>query len=369
MNSQKKSLPKLYPTDKDTRKTWYVEYTGIDGRRKKIYGRLNHLSTVKDRLKEAQALIKKINDEFTGLPPAVKGRNQLITDLNEVFELRMPGLKSGTIATYKTHFYAFVKWYRLNGCPPMNALQAMKFLNTIQEGKSPTTRNTYRCNLKSLWSDLIRYYKPRYTDNPFAETRKVKESRKTRDWFKPVQVDQLKQVISSLDPQLWLSVKILFHCFIRPNELRQLRVGDINFQTGKIKVIADVAKTDKVRFAPIPSELLPDLDYLKHYPEHYYIFTSTGIPGVKCVARDTLSKRHEAILKSLQYPKGYSYYSWKNTGAVKMLMMDRKPMRYISKCMGHHSLDMTDKYFESLGVDEMGEAILFPLLSSKAVPV
>ncbi|MEJ7827929.1 MAG: hypothetical protein WKF91_07035, partial [Segetibacter sp.] len=58
-----------------------------------------------------------------------------------------------------------------------------------------------------------------------------------------------------------------------------------------------------------------------------------------------------------------TFYSWKNTGAVKMLMMDRKPMRYVSKCMGHHSLDMTDKYFESLGVDEMAEQIILSNLS------
>jgi integrase len=75
-----------------------------------------------------------------------------------------------------------------------------------------------------------------------------------------------------------------------------------------------------------------------------------------------MSKRHEKIMRKLEYRKGFTFYSWKNTGAVTMLMMGRKPMRYISKMMGHHSLDMTDKYFQSLGVDEMEEAIIFPSL-------
>jgi integrase len=107
---------------------------------------------------------------------------------------------------------------------------------------------------------------------------------------------------------------------------------------------------------------LKSLDYLKKYPEHYYIFTPSGTPGLLHIGRDTLSRRHQRILRQLKYPNGYVFYSWKNTGAVKMLMHDQKNIRYISKCMGHSSLDMTDKYFQSLGVDDMAEQIIFPEL-------
>lgn len=366
MDSQKKFLPKLYPVERNIKRTWYVAYTAKDGLRKKVYGKLNHLYTLQERLIEAESIIQSIITGDDILPANTIG-NQLIKDLSVVFDLRKQDWKPKTLSAYQTHFETFARWFRANGCPAMDAMQAMLFLNTISAKNCATTRNNYRHNLKSLFSDLIRFFKNRYADNPFADIRKVKECRKTKEWFRPHHVTQLKKIISETDPNLWLAVQIMFHCFARPNELRQLKVADINFETSRLRIVSNVAKSSKIRFVPIPAALMPVLEILKYYPDDYYIFTKDNTPGERLIGRDTLSKRHEKIMRKLHYAKGFTFYSWKNTGAVKMLMMDKKPMRYVSKCMGHHSLDMTDKYFESLGVDEMAEAIIFPDLQKKSL--
>lgn len=360
MSSEKKFLPKLYPTSKEISKTWFVLYTAANGTRQKVYGNLNNLTTLEERLIEADKIIKNILAEKPLKTPAAPG-NQLLTDLAAVYELRCPGWKPKTKSAYQTHLYAFARWYRESGCPSMNSLEALKFLNHVmQTGSGATTRNNYRGRLKSLFADLVTFYAPRYTTNPFAGVKKLRESSKTKQWFRPAQVEQVSTAIARADKWLYLAVQLQYHCFPRPNEIRQLKVADINFETQKLRVESSAAKTSRIRFVPVPDQLIKALAFLKTYPEQFYIFGSEDKPGLKMNGRDYLSKQHKKIMQALQYPPGYTFYSWKNTGAVKMLMHDRRPMRYISKCMGHHSMDMTDKYFESLGVDEMGETIIFP---------
>jgi integrase len=58
------------------------------------------------------------------------------------------------------------------------------------------------------------------------------------------------------------------------------------------------------------------------------------------------------FLDSIDLPKGYTFYSWKNTGAVMMYKNGVK-MKYISLLMGHSSIEITDIYFKSLGIDDV----------------
>lgn len=358
MNSQKKFLPQLYPLNKEIKRVWYIEYTGKDGKRKKVYGRLNHLPTVPQRLAEAEFLIKQIQDADLQQPVRGAG-NQLINDLQEIFNLKSTYWSPKTISAYQTHFYTFARWYRQQGCPKMDALQAMRFLNGISKKNGSTTRNNYRNNLKGLFTALTKFFKSRYTDNPFADVDLVAEARATKEWFRPMAMETVKQAIAG-DLQILLASRIMYHCFARPNELRQLKCADIVTETKTLRIVSNVAKTKRIRFVPIPDCLFATLKAFAALPGSFYIFGKHGCPGTELNSRDHLSKQHKRLIAPLNLGKGFTFYSWKNTGAVKMLMQDRKPMRYISKCMGHHSLDMTDNYFQSLGVDEMGEAIIFP---------
>lgn len=360
-----KHFPVLYPIEKNLSRTWFVQYTNKDGCRKKIYGKLNQLRSLAEREEEARRIIKEINPKnVLGSKIILTVSNQLIKDLDTVFDMRKAGWKPKSLSSFTSQFNVFGRWFYANGSPIMDAGQANKFLNFLTDKKiSNTTRNTYRRNLKSLFKDLKTFFKNRYIDNPFAEVRKLQEARKTKEWFRPSQIQKISKILFEKDPQLLLACKMMFHCFIRPNELRQLIVSDINFETKKVCVESSIAKTSRTRFVNIPAELINDLEYIKSFPDNYFIFGLHEAPGKEMTNRDSLSKRHKKILKELGFSNGYSFYSWKNTGAVKMLMMDRKPMRYVSKCMGHHSLDMTDKYFQSLGVDEMEDVIIFPSLN------
>ena len=59
---------------------------------------------------------------------------------------------------------------------------------------------------------------------------------------------------------------------------------------------------------------------------------------------------------ALELPTGYTLYSWKNTGAV-MMYKEGVKMKYISLYMGHSSIEITDEYFKSLGIDDVMDEV------------
>ncbi|MEO6330579.1 MAG: hypothetical protein ABIO55_16720 [Ginsengibacter sp.] len=92
-HSKSKRLPECYPKNKDLNRTWYIEYTHKSGRRRKIYGQLNHLSTLAQKEEEAKRIMKSIKptDVISLKIISKTAGNQLINDLSKVFDLRKPG--------------------------------------------------------------------------------------------------------------------------------------------------------------------------------------------------------------------------------------------------------------------------------------
>ena len=58
-----------------------------------------------------------------------------------------------------------------------------------------------------------------------------------------------------------------------------------------------------------------------------------------------MTNRHCAILKLLNFGKGYQMYSWKHTGAVAAVKAGIG-VKELQIQLRHHSLDETDKYEE-----------------------
>lgn len=71
----------------------------------------------------------------------------------------------------------------------------------------------------------------------------------TNRWSTPPHPGKDRSVLTAYmrrnDPQLWLFCQMEYYCAIRPNELRQLRIQDIDFTRRLIRVPCTISKTDK----------------------------------------------------------------------------------------------------------------------------
>ena len=350
--------PTLYPADRDLSKGWFVKYFHPEKKTyQKEYGNLRNLHTLEERLQEGAALIADITRRLN-LMQHPESRDQLTMLVQQYYDFKCMGKKNKSVITYRSQVEEFCRWYRcekgyLHGLEILGQ-SFLAFLS--KKGLSNTTINNYRSNLSSIFRALVKAKK--LAMNPFEYTNKQKESRKTLEWFRMEQIDELKQELIARDPQLWLACRMQFYCFIRPcAELMHLRVGDVQISDRRIKIRAGVGKSaGRDEYVMIPDCLLDELQELCRYPAHYYLLGVNGMPALKKPSRDGMSRRHNATLRNLNYPSTYSFYSWKNTGAVHMLKQGISIL-HISSMMRHKSLDYTKMYFKSLGFADIREDV------------
>lgn len=356
--NNKQDHPILYPLDRDLNRKWFVQYPNPHGGKPlKKYGNLNNLPTIDQRLIEAQQIIDACYQE---IKPLNQVNGKLVNLLQQVVEFRMHGKKVKTVYGYTSKLKVFLQWYRQLPDQRITEYSGRQFLMwlTATENLSNITINGYRRHLKSFFAELKNMGE--ITINPFDATKKLPEKVSTKTWFRPEQQQLLFKWMEA-DLQLCVACMVQFYCFIRPgDEMQGLKIIDIiDRETPKwrFKVNSDISKTRRFRFVPIPEVLKIKLQqYINNAPDHYYLFGKHHAPSNERIGRNDLYNRHKQLLDGLDFPKGYTFYSWKNTGAVMMYKNGIK-MKYISLLMGHSSIEITDTYFKSLGIDDVMDEV------------
>ena len=371
---------RLFDGGGDLNKYWFVHYSYCDPvtnkfKRFKLFGKLNQLHQRKDRLKEAHSLINAINEKLTSgfspflnietytdnfLPHKQKDKEKK-TDysiryyLNKYLAIRAPRLRSKTKDTYTSKLRIFSNYlseFKLDKIPlyKFSHDNAKEFLNYLTK-KSPTTINEYVRTLKSFFNDFIK--NDLLIKNPFDNIPKIPELREGKLPFSRFQIEKIKQEIKGENEMLWVAVNMLYYCFIRPGELRGLKISDIDLDNTKIRIGADISKNKKTQFVTIPTQLVEILIEYKIYnfQPGDFLFSKSGTPGQVQVSRDYLSKTHKKSLDRLGFDSTYSFYSWKHTGALNAWRAGIS-IKDIKEQMRHHSLDMTDIYLKSIGAIE-----------------
>jgi integrase len=355
------SEPRLYPKSLSIDKPWFISYKDIDGNEQKVYGQMSRFNTVEHRLLEANKLLQELNDEWrNNTRSSLNGT--LIKHLEFAIDTRKQGKKRKTKEGYDSKFNVFAEWYRKAQYPPVNDFMGIAFLNWLSKRESinsNTSINDYRRQLKTFFNDLIKF---KYvTVNPFSLTQKLPQRTATNMWFSRELQSNLKKLMKENgDEQLWVCCLIQYYCFVRPgDEMRYLKISNIVVDGGdwKFRLSGSSLKTNKYRYVPIPEDLQAALkNYIAGYNDDDYLFGRKNTPGKVMIGRSYLYTRHRRYMQALDLPEGYSLYSWKNTGAV-MMYKEGVKMKYISLLMGHSSIEITDEYFKSLGIDDVMDEV------------
>jgi integrase len=338
--------PTLYPIDRDITKTWFIKYRYQYGKPVKVYGRLAHYATAAEKEAEAKRIIQEI------IEPGIKEqqyRDDLTGHLQEWLDNK-PMLEKKSRETYQSMLKVFIQWY-------LPALQADKhacpsgFIKHLFD--SNRKKNTIRKARNFLWGAFNALVKAgRYPENPFTDIIINRAKGQSKLPFSAAQIAVLKPLIQKVDPQLWLACQMQYYCFIRPKELRLLKLEDITPGAGMLYIKDDVAKDDDTRAVVIPDQLLNDVKaLLTKYPAQLYVFGKDGVPGNVKLSRDALNKRHRALANTLGFGRRYTLYSWVHTG-IKAAALTGIPIKQLQMQKGHHSLDMFDRYMKDLLLEE-----------------
>lgn len=346
----------VYPKDQSLNAKWFVCYSISGGPRQKKYGKLNKLPTVDERLQEVQRLILEIESEIEN--PVVysnKQVNRMVQLLTAEFESRCLFIKKKSAVTYRSVFNEYIRWLRFqHNAEDVKTLGLGKaFIKYLQKkGLSPTRINFYRETLKSFYSKS----KELKHENAFEDVPKMREHRVSAKFFTKYQQMELEEQIQAVHPQLWLACKMMYFLLLRPgDELRLIKIQEINLHDQLARVTGTDAKNDKTLSVRIPDEFIADLLFLKQYPPEYYVFGSKGIPGPVAHTKKYFPDKHQAILRNLKYNTDlYKFYSWKHTGAA-MYYMATKDIKGLKEQGRWHSLDMVQEYLKNIGVVDLEE--------------
>ena len=153
-------------------------------------------------------------------------------------------------------------------------------------------------------------------------------------------------------PELALFCKFVYFTFIRPGELRLIRVGDVLLDEKEIRIPGKVSKNRKTEHVVIPDAFFPDLEYLYYRGPGEYLFPSQKRPG-HAYGKDVMYRRHEKVLQALSFGRGFSLYSWKHTGAVALVKQGNVNVKELQLQLRHSSLEQTDRYLRQMGVKDL----------------
>jgi len=374
-------LPILKDCKGDLSREWYVEYqyrnpkTG-QMKRFRVYQGLN--GSEKDRRSKAEKIIKKLTQKlqngwnpFDDTEPVIyedqieyfqaarvygrarKSNNILRKHLSDFLVEMNAQVKPKTYESYQSKIRLFCQWIEKEGFDK-NDITGIDndhirkfFFFLINERKlDRPTIDKYQQNVNQLFNYLIskRIIKetPVY-DIPKPAKRKDMAAKE----FVDIDLDRLKEKIQISDPQLWLACLFQYYCAIRPGtELRLLKIGQINFRRGTIKMNAFDAKNQSNDVITIPEpfrKLLISKYQLQDYNPDFYVFSKAGIPGTECLGKNNLRNRFNRIRDGLGLSKEYKFYSWKHAGACA-LDDNNVPLTHIQNHLRHKSPEYTNNY-------------------------
>jgi len=135
----------------------------------------------------------------------------------------------------------------------------------------------------------------------------------------------------------------VYSALIRPKEITNLRVSDVNFSDKTVCVNSNVAKNHNTRYVALTDEILNDLTYIKDYKKDMFLFSQTMMPGYVKANNSKYGKMWSKLRNELKLDKTMQLYSLRDSGITDMLKSGIDPLT-VKQHADHHSLEMTTLY-------------------------
>ena len=374
-------LPKLNDCGGDINKKWFIFFsvrnpkTGRMERFKK-YDKLHSYKSSVERYRCAKERIafwtERLQAGWTPFDdnPDVIYNDQLVYDniaamygrkraANRTFRFyasnfieSVSGLDPETIVTYKSKLRIFSQWLDVKGYSQLDITaigqkQIFDFFDFIinERKRSRNTVKKYRQLLVKVYEFAIKdgAVKVCPVQNLPACTREIDMA------ARPIHMDDIEtflKAIDARDSQLGMFVRFEYNCFMRPKELRHMRIKWIDFASGTITTPRDILKTRHDRVTVIPRTFLQKLrtEYcLPDYGKELFVFGNKRKPGVVMTSKNTFRNRFVAFRTALKMPLEYKLYSFKHSGNVKAEQLDI-PIADRMHQNGHLSIKTTEVY-------------------------
>jgi len=331
-------------------KDWFIYWRDKNGRLFKKRCGINKIKLIPERRQFARQMLREINNALrVGYvildPPALQV-------LREIVDLRKNQLRHRSWQSYHYAINAFEKWLpdKETKMDQINKVMARSFLESLlragQKGKSIN-------GIRGFLTAIFNYYAENHEDyvNPFRGTQKYRQEVGKNIAFTD---EQRAKLWAAMTPELRLFTRFIYFTYIRPLELLRLRVSDIRMDLGAIIIQGHQSKNKRQQAVEIPDAFMEELKLMEYdkMPGEWFLFGRGLKPGPESLGRNRVSAMHSDLLESMKFGnKNLTLYSWKHTGVVAAYK-EKIDLHSIMRQLRHHSLDMTQIYLKSLGLEK-----------------
>ncbi|MCW5520760.1 site-specific tyrosine recombinase XerD [Aureitalea sp. L0-47] len=261
------------------------------------------------------------------------------------------GLSDNSIANYALDIGKLSDWLSANSIEvtPVSISEEtlQQFIYTIAKEVNPRSQSRIISGLRGFFNYLI--FEDLRKDNPMELIESPKIGRKLPDTLSIAEIDQLIAAIDLSKPQGERNraiIETLYGCGLRVSELINLKISDLFFEEGFIKV---TGKGDKQRFVPIGSNTIR---YIELYRKEIRVHEP-----IKPESADTLflNRRGNGLTRAMIFTivkqltekagiqKTISPHTFRHSFATHLLE-NGADLRAIQQMLGHESITTTEVY-------------------------
>lgn len=326
----------LYHRGDDMSCRWNITYQR-DGKRIQVRAGINRGKSFAERYSLAMAVLKKLYEEHADDLPECTIR----AGVEKYLERMSASWRPKTTMAYRQVFREYFRY--LNGRKPSQRLTE-EFTTKMQFTLAPGTFNKRVTFLRKL-------LKPVGYSWVLEGTPVLKDSPQPLRYYQIHHRQQLGNYMATHAPELLLFSQFIYYSFLRPKEIRFLKVSDILWDSMRIQVRTDVAKNGKAQYATIPNAFAPIVrENFMHRSPGAFLFPSPKVP-TRPISYNTMSRRFRKVLDHFGYGHDFALYSWKHTGVVNAYNSGVR-IKELMTLLRHSSLDYTNRYLTELGLED-----------------
>ena len=313
---------------------WLIVYYAKNPQSDKLVrfrNRVPKMSNKKERLRFAQKMIDTLNEQlYSGWSPYMGNLTEVKT-IDYCFDYYLKTLskelsdgvkRKSTCNNYKHFITAFTEYlsiYQKNAkfISDISTLICDHFLDRIyiEKEKSARTYNFYLMCMRTFFNFCLS--KGFINENPVKNTKSKTIKEKTRVVLNQKEKKQL-QLLREDNFHFYVFCMTTYYCFIRPNELKKLKVEHVNIEKSYITIPSSISKNRKTENVTIPNIFIEELkEHIGKASKDLFLFGKKFVPGKQAVTN--LFYHWENVRKKYGFRKEVQFYSLKDTGITDML--------------------------------------------------
>lgn len=300
----------------------------------------------------------KVPDTIPVLPP-VPVKHNICKALKGILSDKENQVRYRTFNTYQTVYNKFELFLKEKGLldihidefTPANGYDYRNYLTGVSKNSNRTVNNNLVC-LKLFFEGAI---EKGYIDkNPISIKMLPETDSDQHQVFEPIHQAILEDYLKENDYSLFVFTRLMYYAFLRPNELRGLKVNHIDMVKKVIDIPGKIAKNRRTEIIPINKTLFVVLmEYAKMIlvsGNNIFLFGKKMKADKIQMAMNYAYNKHKAALLACGLQDyNYTLYSWKHTGASRAYEVTKDILR-LSKLLRHASTKETENYLRSIGV-------------------